>query len=867
MDIKVGCIKVGRQIIVPNHRRHLNLDSEPGLGLPVEAVIDDLQQILSDNPCAVLQAPPGAGKTTCIPLSFRNAPWLKGRKILILAPRRLAARAAAVHMADLLNETVGQTVGYRVRMDSRVSAATRIEVVTEGVLTRMLQSDPSLEGVGLVIFDEFHERSLDADLGLALCLDIQGVLNRDLRLLVMSATIETGPVAALLGDAPVITCSGREFAVETRYVGRHTPSRSMDDVIKVVLSAAHSEQGNILVFLPGAGEIHQVMQRLARTQLGPDWIIAPLFGNLTRREQDMAIAPPPKGRRKIVLATSIAETSLTIEGISVVVDSGLQRVPRFDVRSGLTRLVTIPVSRASADQRRGRAGRMSPGICLRLWSKGIHPTLVPRHRPEILEADLAGPVLEMAIWGVDNPDGLKWLDPPSRDAFDTARSLLRSLDALYVNGAVTDLGKEMAALPVHPRLAYMMVAASRVGKGRAACDLAALIVERDVIRFEPGLEDADMQIRFDLLRAARHKESLSVLGGTINPSALGRAIRLADHFRRRLGCRADDSNDLSIGRLLAWAYPDRIAQGRGGERGKFQLVNGRGAYLNPEVALGSQAYLIAVDLDGNRREARIFRAAAYDMNTLMEQFEGQIRWDPVVGWDPKREAVAARRNLKLGALVLRSEPLAEPDTQQIATALLKGIRQQGIGCLPWTKALRRWQDRVCFLRRVFRNEEPWPDVSEAGLESQIDEWLAPYLSGMTRLRDLARVELKRILFSMLSHSQHQLLDELAPTHLTVPSGSRIPIDYSGDIPVLAVRLQEMFGLDHTPTVAKGRHSLLIHLLSPAGRPVQITRDLAGFWQTAYLQVKKELKGRYPKHYWPDDPLQAKATARAKPRKT
>jgi len=832
--------------------------------LPVDAILGDLQKALTENACAVLQAPPGAGKTTGVPLYLLNAPWMAGSKIVMLAPRRLAARAAAGRMADLLQEKVGQTVGYRVRLDSRISAATRIEVVTEGVLTRMLQSDPSLEGIGLVIFDEFHERSLDADLGLALCLDMQGVLNKKLRLLIMSATIETAPVAALLGDAPVITCAGRSFPVETRYVGRHTPAFASDAIGAAVLSAVRSESGSILVFLPGAAEIRQVAQLLEKAGLGPTWIIAPLFGNLPRSAQDQAIEPAVDGKHKIVLATSIAETSLTIEGIRVVVDSGLQRVPRFDVRSGLTRLVTVPVSRASSDQRRGRAGRIGPGICLRLWSRRVHYTLPAAHRPEILEADLAGLALELAIWGVDDPGRLRWIDPPSPGAFDSACQLLRSLGALDVDGRITDHGSRMAALPLHPRLAHMMVAGDSQGQGAVACDLAALLSERDVVRFDSGRTDADMRMRLDLVQAARPKRPRVCPDATVDYSAVDRVIRTADLLRRRLGCNAVEGDVASIGRLLAWAYPDRIARQRPAGRGNFLLANGRGAYLDPVEPLAAEAFLIAVELDGDRRNARIYRAAACDGDFLREQFADQTRWEETVAWDPQRLVVAARRDLMLGAVTLRSEPLAAPDTHLILAALLEGIRQQGIQCLPWTKALRHWQNRVCFLRRLAEDQQSWPDVSDDGLLKCLSQWLAPYLTGLTRQRDLARIEFKKALAGMLSYQQRQLLDEMAPTHLTVPSGSRVPIDYSGDIPVLAVRLQEMFGLTRTPAVAGGRQPLLIHLLSPAGRPVQITQDLAGFWQTGYPEVKKELKGRYPKHYWPDDPLQARATARVRP---
>ena len=835
-------------------------------GLPVDAVLNDLRWALAENANVVLEALPGAGKTTCIPLALLSEPWLAGQKMIVLAPRRLAARAAAMRMSHLLNESVGQRVGYRVRMDSRVSAKTRIEVITEGVLTRMLQSDPSLEKVGLVIFDEFHERSLDADLGLALCLEMQGVLNCNLRLLVMSATMETGPVAAMMNHAPVITCPGRLFPVETRYLGPHTPVWSEDNLYRAVLSAVREEMGNILVFLPGAAEIRKIERRLKAARLGAEWHIAPLFGNLTRREQDQAILPPSEGLRKIVLATSIAETSLTIEGIRVVVDSGLQRTPRFDPRSGLTRLVTVSVSRASADQRRGRAGRTAPGLCLRLWSQQMHPTLTAAHRPEILEADLAGPALELAIWGVDDPGTLRWLDLPPEGSFQRARDLLKSLNALDHKGSVTRHGRLMADLPVHPRLAHMLIAAKFIGEGAVACDLAALFGERDVVRFEPNRQNADVELRVDLIRAARQNRPLAIPGATVDKGAVFRTMRVSEHLRRRLGIKDENGYTDDLGRLLAWAYPDRIAQLRSGFNGKFLLSSGRGAFLDETSSLGGEPFLVAAELDGKGREARIYRAASYRLNTLLTQFQDKLQWFESVTWDREQGRVKSEKSLKLGSITLRNERLPAPDSEKVMKVFIEGIKEQGISCLPWRKRLRRWQGRVCFLRRLLNDKESWPDVSNEGLESNLDHWLAPYLVNMDRLSELARIDLKGALFSILSHQQQRALDVLAPTHLVVPSGSRIPIDYGSTVPVLAVRLQEMFGLFKTPTVAGGRQPLLIHLLSPAGRPVQITRDLAGFWKTGYTPVKKELKGRYPKHYWPDNPLQAKATARVRPKK-
>ncbi len=837
-----------------------------GIDLPIESVLADLERTLGANASAVLQAPPGAGKTTGVPLHLLKAPWLREQKILMLAPRRLAARAAARRMADLLQEKAGQTVGYRVRLDSCVSAATRIEVITEGVLTRMLQRDPCLEGVGLVIFDEFHERSLDADLGLAFCLEVQDVLNRGLRLLIMSATIETAPVADLLGGCPMINCEGRSFPVETRYVGHHTPVFRRDAVGAAVLRAARQEAGSILVFLPGVGEIRQVLQFLEEADLGAEWIIAPLFGNLSRDAQDRAILPAPCGKRKIVLATSIAETSLTIDGIEVVVDSGLQRSPRFDRCSGMTRLVTLPVSRAAAEQRRGRAGRLGPGICLRLWSQRMHDTLPAVHRPEILVTDLSGLALELAIWGVKEPGSMRWLDPPAPDAFQKANDLLQTLGALDSDLRVTDHGREMAAMPVHPRLAHMMLSAKELGQGRAACDLAALLSERDFIRFDPGRSDADIRIRFDLLQAVRRGRKVAHPEAVIEFSLLRRIVRTADHLIRQLECRRAISDSVSLGRLLAWAYPDRIARLRPSRTGKFLLVNGRGAWLDPVEPLATESYLIAAELDGNQRNARIYRAARSDEDILLEQFSDQVNWTNEVEWDSERQLVAAQRHLRLGALIVRSEPLVSPDPQKVLSALLEGIRQAGLQCLPWRKSIRQWQNRVCFLRRLVDDGQGWPDVSDSGLLANLEHWLGPYLMGITRLRELGRIDLKKILMDLLPYPQRRLLEDQAPSHLIVPSGSRIPIDYSGDIPVLAVRMQEMFGLSETPAVAGGRQTLLLHLLSPAGRPVQITSDLAGFWRTGYPQVKKELKGRYPKHYWPDDPLKARPTARTKPKR-
>lgn len=836
--------------------------------LPITEVLGQLGKTLEAHPCAVLQAPPGAGKTTCVPLYLLHARGFEKGKIVMLAPRRLAARAAANRMARMLSEKVGQTVGYRVRMDTQVSATTRIEVVTEGVLIRMLQDDPALTDVKLVIFDEFHERSLNADLGLALCRDLQGVLNTDIRLLVMSATMATQPVAEMLDHAPVIEAKGRSFPIKTLYVGRHTPANDMAEVTRTVLMATRQEAGSILVFLPGAAEIRQVARQLAGSGLGAQWQVMPLLGALPPAEQDRAIIPSPKGCRKIVLATAIAETSLTIEGVGVVVDSGLQRISRFDLRSGMARLVTLPVNRASADQRQGRAGRLGPGVCYRLWSKAIQGTLAEDRRPEIVEADLCGLALELARWGIHQPGELHWLDPPPESAYAAACELLRSLDALDHDNKITRHGREMAALPVHPRLAHMLAMARPLGQIRAACDLAALLTERDPLRFEAGHYDMDLQLRFDLLQHQRKGRPFNHPLANVNMNACKGILKLADQLYRQSngpgGSKAASAPD--IGLLLAWAYPDRIARRRPGDRSRYVMTNGQGVRLDANAPMASEEFIVAVEADGRRRDGRIYRAAAYSLARLEEQYGTQLEWLEDVYWDEARQSVQSRHLLQLDALTVQSKPLKAPGEAHRIAAMLDGITQHGLDVLPWNKKLRNWQARVCFLHRQLAEEERWPDVGDPSLLADMPRWLGPYLTGISRLRELNRVDLQAALFSHLAYDQHRQLDILAPSHWTVPSGSRIPIDYTGNIPVLAVRLQEMFGLEQTPVIAKGRQPLLIHLLSPASRPVQVTQDLTGFWKNSYHEVRKELKGRYPKHHWPDDPLTAQPTARAKPRK-
>ena len=778
----------------------------------------------------------------------------------MLEPRRLATRAAARRMAQLRRERVGETVGFRVRGESRVGRGTRIEVVTEGILTRMLQSDSSLEGIGLVIFDEFHERSLDADLALALTLETRDVLRPELRVLVMSATLDGARVARLLGNAPVVTSEGRTFPVETRYVERRPDLRVEDAVASVVRRALASDEGDVLAFLPGTGEIRRTHELLTSQQLPADVRVLPLHGSLSADAQDDAILPSPRGSRKVVLATSIAETSLTIEGVRVVIDSGLSRVPRFSPRTGMTRLETVRVSQASADQRRGRAGRLTTGVCYRLWAEHEQHHLVAHTTPEILEADLAPVALELAAAGVADPATLRWLDAPPDAAYGQARELLAELGALDASGRVTPHGRRMADLPMHPRLAHMVVRADALGALPVACDLAALLSERDPIRTDAGsAPDADIETRLALIRGARDA------GVRADGDAL-RRIRLESERLRSAfaGSPRGAGSPVDPGLLLAFAYPDRIGQLRAPRSGRFVLRNGNGATLASAQSLSDSPYIVAVELDGRRPESRIFLAASVDLADLEQHFGDQIVHEQEVAWDPQERAVIARDRERLGAIVLAERPLRDADPEAVADALLAGLRGEGIGALPWSDGARSLRERLAFLHAI---DASWPDVSDAALTETLGTWLAPHLGKARSLADVARVDLAGALLGQLPWDRRAAIDELAPTHIVVPSGSRIPVDYAdATAPVLAVRLQEMFGLADTPRIARGTVPLTIHLLSPAHRPVQVTRDLAGFWRTSYFDVRKEMRGRYPKHHWPDDPMAAEPTRKAKPRR-
>ncbi len=828
--------------------------------LPIEEAIPALRDRLATGRSVLLTAQPGAGKTTRVPLALLDAPWLAGQKLIMLEPRRLAARAAATYMAASLGEPLGRTVGYRIRHDSKVSASTRIEVVTEGILTRLLQHDPSLAGYGLVIFDEFHERSLQADLGLAFARESQRLFREDLRLLVMSATFDCAAVTGLLSDATTISCEGRLFPVTTHYLDRPIEGHLEPAVVRSIRLALTNESGSLLVFLPGMGEIRRVERQLRETRLGPDVIIAPLHGELPQEEQEQAIRPAPPGHRKIVLATSIAETSLTIEGVRCVIDAGLMRVPRFDPRSGLTRLDTIRVTHDAADQRRGRAGRLEPGTCYRLWTNAEHHALLPRRPPEMLEADLAPLALDLAEWGVLDATELSWLDPPPAGALAQARDLLRQLGALDAQGALTAHGRRLAHVTVHPRLAHMMVAAMPLGLGSRACDLAALLSERDILQGGPGWRNADLRLRMEALDG--NKEHLA--GATINRAACERVRRASEQWRRQLQLSGSTGDGLDhIGILLAFAYPDRVAQRLVGSEGRYRLANGRGASFQGQQSLSQEHYLAVAQLDGTGDWARILAAAPVRLQDLERYCAEQISAVDLLEWDDRSEAVRARRQRRLGQLILEDRATHEPDQAQVTAALLFGLRRAGLAALPWTKEQHQWRARIALLYRV---DSTWPDLSDEALTRNLEQWLGPFLSGLMSLAQLRRLDLQAPLDSLLTWQQRQELPRLAPTHMTVPSGSQVRLDYEqGESPVLAVRLQEMFGCQDTPRIADGKVPVMVHLLSPAGRPVQVTKDLASFWRSAYQEVKKELRGRYPRHHWPDDPLSAQPTNRIKRR--
>ena len=832
--------------------------------LPIHGLLAELQHSLKNHNQVLLTAPTGSGKTTVVPLALVQEPWLEGRKILLLEPRRLAARMAARYMAGQLGEEVGRTVGYQVRFEGKVSTATRIEVITGGVLLKRLQKDPELGDTGLIIFDEFHERSLECDLNLALALDIQEGLREDLRLLIMSATLAMEPLKRIMPEAPMLTGHGRSYPVESQYLppkkehDSPRPEHIARTVCRGIRAALQENRGDILAFLPGKGEIRRAKEILAPlADHDASLLVAPLHGNLSLADQNKAVRPDSKGRRRIILATTIAETSLTIEGITVVVDCGWKRIPRFDPATGLTRLETVRISRASARQRSGRAGRLGPGICFRLWHQGLTPSLHPFDRPEILDADLAGLLLELALWGVSDPDQLRWPDPPPRTAIQNARSLLRQLDAIDADGRITGLGRNMASLPLHPRLAAML--SRTYGNDlKMACDIAALVAEADILTGKETTADLEERLHF-LARFRRQ-------GSRVNGVHAGRC-RQVDQVSRQLFQQLakrkqekDKPNNHSAGGLLSLAYPERIAGLRPGQRTEYKLTSGQGAALHRHDPLAGKRFLAIAALGGRRGKGIIHLAAELDRNELMELHGHRLRREQRVRLNPDTGAVQAVDLVLIDELEISRTPCPRPEPEKIIQVLLAQIRKQGLELLNWDRDVLELVRRVRLLTGEMAEKKGWPDFSEQGLLDELENWLAPYLDKIQSLAGLQKLALAPILKNRLDWQQQQLLDREAPTHLRVPSGANIRLAYQEEgPPVLPVRIQELFGLDRTPTICSGRVKVLLHLLSPARRPMQITDDLAGFWQNSYHQIKKELAGRYPKHHWPDDPQSATAT--------
>ncbi|MBV9219384.1 MAG: ATP-dependent helicase HrpB [Methylobacteriaceae bacterium] len=835
--------------------------------LPIDEVLAPLRSALASRCSAVLVAPPGAGKTTRVPLALLAEPWAAGRKLILLEPRRLAARAAADRMAAALGERVGGTVGLRVRLQSLVSATTRLEVVTAGVFARRIIEDPSLQGVAGVLFDEFHERSLDADMGLALALDAQAGLRPDLRLLVMSATLDAARVAGLLGEPPVIESRGRAHPVETHYLGRDPSERTEEAATRAILRALARAHGSILVFLPGQREI-RILAEILRTRINDRGIdIAPLFGAMDRGAQDAAIVPAPAGRRKIVLATSIAETSLTIEGVRIVIDCGLSRVPRYEPDVGLTRLETVRVSRAAADQRRGRAARTEPGVCYRLWEEAGTGALEPFAQPEILAADVSGLMLDLAAWGVREPKALAWLDQPPAAAVTQARLLLQGLGAIDAEGAITQAGRALRALALPPRLARMVVEAGRAGEGHIATELAAVLSERGLGGAATDLAERIDRFRRD--RSARAEDARRLARGWARQAAAAMPDQRADAGAARAGAGKEPSS--RAGRLLALAYPERIAIARG-RPGEFLMANGRAATLDPGEALARASYLAIAEVAGRAASTRILAAAALTIEELEEVAGSRIEARDEMSFDAASAAVRARRTRRLGAIVLGDRPLPVPPSEAAARLLAEGVAGVGLERLPWSKAQRQWCDRVRFLRRAYQDaaENPWPDVSISTLAASAADWLAPFLLGKTSLAQISAADLDVVLDALLPWESKLRLEREAPTHFEAPTGSRIAVDYSSAAegeadPSIAVRVQELYGVTSHPSLAGGKIRLALQLLSPANRPIQVTRDLPAFWSGSWGAVKREMKGRYQRHFWPDDPANAAPTRRAKPR--
>ena len=821
--------------------------------LPIIEIIPDLKKGLAEHNTLILQAAPGAGKSTYLPLQLLNEPWLAGKKIILLEPRRLAAKTVASRLAFQLNEEVGETVGYKIRFENKISKSTRLEILTEGILTRMLQEDGALENIGLVIFDEFHERSLHADLALALTREIQTILRPDLRILIMSATIDGEKLSSVLNNAPIITSKGRQHPIKFNYEGADEKISLHLQMARVIKKAMNENSGDILAFFPGAGEIARTAEILEREKINAK--IFPLFGDMPIHLQQEAILPAKNGERKIVLATSLAETSLTIEGVNIVVDCGFSRVPKFDTRSGLTRLETIRVTKDSADQRAGRAGRLGPGICYRLWTEGFNHHLVPHRSAEILDADLASLVLELSNWGTEKINSLTWLSTPPAGTVMQAKELLEQLGALEKN-KISIRGKEMLRLPTHPRIAHLLIEGRKSKQHSLACDIAALLEERDPLPKEAG---ADLVLRIEVLRKFRRKEFVNA-----DKKRLERIERIAQQWRKLIGAEIENSNPNheEVGKLIAAAYPERI--GKMETQGRFRLANGRMAKLEDGDSLINEKWLAISNLDGGTsKDGKIYIAAPLnpkDISYLASEKK-------TIEWDDKKGELIAKIEKRVGEIILESKAIKNISDEEKIEILIDAVRKNGMELLDWKEEVTDWLARIECAKK-WNESGNWPTVNREYLLSNAMEWLAPYLSQVKRKEDFKKLDLLTILSSTLSYEQQHRLEKLVPEKIIVPSGSFIRIQYNadGNFPVLAVRLQELFGMLETPTVCDGKIKLMMHLLSPAYRPVQVTQDLMSFWQNTYPEVRKELRMRYPRHSWPEDPFTAIAIRGAKKRK-
>ena len=841
--------------------------------LPIQKHFPDIKDALETFRCAVIKAPPGAGKTTRVPLALLEEPWLGNKKIIVLEPRRLAAISCAAHMADIIKEKVGQTIGYQIRLDRKISKSTRIEVITEGIFTRKIQNDPSLENIGLVIFDEFHERNIHSDLGLALCLDSFEALRNDLRILVMSATMDVTAVSTLMGNAPVIFSQGQSFPVKTIYVP------ALDKQNKVVpkeiactltIKRALSEAcGDILVFLPGVREI-QRLYSILKQDLDLKIHICPLYGNLSTKDQARAFRPSNPGEQKIVLATSIAETSITIEGIGIVIDAGLMRIPKFSTQTGMSLLSTMPVSKASADQRRGRAGRTAKGSCYRLWSQYDHKMLKAFTKPEILNADLAPVVLELAAWGVSDSGQLKWIDLPDENSFEQAKNLLKTLGALDEKGHITFHGKKMVSVGLHPRLAHMVIKAEKKGQGLLACRIAALLNERDIIGAGYAKIDPDIRLRLEIIERMVNKKMKWQKDFKVNNGTIHRIIASEKKMARDFNIISTKIDIEKAGSLIAHAYPDRIAKKRNNQDNTFLMASGKGAFFTETNSVSINEYIVAIQLDGNPQNAKIFLAAPYSKQDLELDFFDSFKNIQTLTWDKTIHSIKAKEKTILGALVIKQNITSDIDPDMACDIMITQIQKAGLKLLPWTKKLMSLKERAIFLKSTGHFPD-LPDFSDKTLEEQMKIWLKPFISDVFSLKQLGKIDLEAVFLSMMTWDQKQTIEKMAPTHVIIPSGSKKPLRYCSkngllDSPILEVRLQEMFGLCSTLKIAGQTIPITLHLLSPAGRPVQVTKDLESFWKNTYKDVKKDLMGRYPKHFWPDDPMTAKPTNRVKPKK-